>query len=91
MSFEETDGKIYKEENGKEVAYIQFNELDGNVYDATSTFVDESQRGQGIARKLVDQLVEKAKEDGYTIKPTCPYVADLFEKEPETYGDIAAE
>lgn len=91
MEFKDTGEQIVKEEAGKEVAYIKYRKLDEDTLEAYSTFVDESQRGQGVARKLVDELVKKAEQENYKIKPTCSYVVDLFDKKPETYGDIKAK
>lgn len=91
MEFKQQTGAIVAEESGKEVGSLKFRELDENTLEAYSTFVDDSQRGKGLARQLVDQLVEVAKVDGKKIKPTCSYVVNLFEKEPENYGDIEAK
>lgn len=90
MEFKDTGQQIVKEEAGQEVAYIKYRKLDDHTLEAYSTFVDSSQRGQGIARKLVDQLVEKSEKENFKIKPTCSYVVDLFDKEPETYSSIEA-
>lgn len=58
-------------------------ELEGNVMIVDHTFVGEELRGQGIARKLLDRLLEYAKENNYKIYPVCPYVVTMFERNPE--------
>jgi len=52
--------------------------------------VDPSLRGQGIAEKLVDAMVEEMKEQNKKIKPTCSYVVKLFQLKKEKYGFIIA-
>lgn len=88
MEFKHEDGQIVKEQDGKAVGMIKYRKLDEQTLEAYSTFVDESQRGKGLARKLVDELVEKAKNNDMKIKPICSYVVNLFEKEHDTYKDI---
>lgn len=90
MSFKREEGQIVKEVEGKAIGVIKYRELDDKTIEAYSTFVDDAGRGQGLARKLVNELVDYAKEQNVKIKPTCSYVVNLFEKEPETYGDIVA-
>ena len=59
----------------------------GNVWDAVSTFVPPSQRGQGIAAKLVDQLITAAREQEVKILPTCPYIKVKFDRHPD-WSDV---
>ena len=91
MDFKEEQGQIVTEVDGKVVGSIKFRDQGDRVLEAYSTFVDDSQRGQGLARQLVDQLVAKAEKEGKKIKPSCSYVESLFQKEKETYGHIEAE
>lgn len=51
------------------------------------TFVNDNYKGQGLARKLVDKVVEEAKKAGAKIIPLCPYALSLFQKN-EKYNDI---
>jgi len=55
----------------------------GEVWDAISTFVPPSQRGQGIAGKLVDQLITEARRQNKKIRPTCPYIKVKFDRHPD--------
>ena len=52
------------------------------------TFVDPSQRGQGLARKLVDRVVADARETSSKISPSCIYVRRVFENNPEDFADV---
>ncbi|MDO4431725.1 MAG: GNAT family N-acetyltransferase [Aerococcaceae bacterium] len=62
---------------------------DENVVEADHTYVDASLRGQGIAEKLLDTLVEAMAQEGKKIKPTCSYVVKKFATE-EKYQAIKA-
>lgn len=41
---------------------------------ADHTGADDSLRGTGVARLLVERLVEDARSEGFKIVPLCPYV-----------------
>ena len=63
-------------------AELTFIDSEG-VWVANHTYVPQSQRGQGIAATLVDELIQVARKQGVKIKPTCPYVKDKFDQHPE--------
>ena len=46
-------------------------------------------RGQGIAARLVEALIEDARSEGFKIIPTCSYVAAQFDRHPE-WADLRA-
>lgn len=52
------------------------------------TRVDDSLRGTGAGRKMLDVLVIMAAERGQKIKPVCPFVVAMFRKHPE-YSSIS--
>lgn len=54
---------------------------------ADHTGVDESLRGTGVARALVERLVDDARAEGVTIVPLCPYISAQFAKRPE-WSDV---
>ncbi len=56
---------------------------------ANHTWVDDSLRGQGIARQLLDTLVEFAREKQLKIVPTCAYVDVMFKRE-KSFADVKA-
>lgn len=60
-------------------AYIKF-KMEDKVLVLKSTVVDESLRGQGIAAKLVEHVVNYARENQLFIKPLCSYAVAQFEK-----------
>ncbi len=91
MDFIKEKNRIYYEdETGNMLAEISFSDLDDQTVEANHTFVDPSLRGQGIAEKLVDAMVEEMKGQNKKIKPTCSYVVKLFQLKKEKYGFIIA-
>lgn len=90
MEFNFESGRIFHEdEQGKLLAELTYTEDDANVYAVDHTFVDPSLRGQGVAGKLVEAVVDLAKKEGKKIKPVCPYVVAVFAKNKE-YQKIEA-
>ena len=73
------DGKFYIGEE-PERAELDYYIEDGDVMRITHTFVPQSFRGRGIAKKLVLKAIEFARSEGHDIKPTCSYVKTFFEK-----------
>lgn len=81
--------EIVEKENGFEmqdfgnfVGEVVFHEQD-NVIFINHTFVVENYRGQKIAEKLVDRVVEFAQKSGKKITPVCSYAVKYFERRPE--------
>ncbi|MFD1032052.1 GNAT family N-acetyltransferase [Metaplanococcus flavidus] len=74
------------EENGMVNGEITWTQL-ADVMIIEHTYVNESMRNQGIAKKLVDRAVQYAREQGYKIEPVCSYVVAVFERSDE-YEDV---
>ncbi|MDO5033847.1 MAG: GNAT family N-acetyltransferase [Actinomycetaceae bacterium] len=60
-----------------------------NVWTIIHTGVDPEYAGQGIAKKLVEKVVEQARVEGVKIHPVCPFAVAEFAKHPE-YADVKA-
>lgn len=71
------------DDNGKMIAEILFPNKSDDVWDIKRTYVDNSLRGQGIADKLMQSVVDAAKEENAKLIPTCSYAVKWFEKHPE--------
>ena len=54
---------------------------------ASHTGVDDSLRGTGVGKALVERLVADARNDGATIVPRCSFVRALFKRHPE-WSDV---
>lgn len=47
------------------------------------TYVPESARGQGHAATIVRAALDYARDNNFTVKPSCSYVAGYIERNPE--------
>lgn len=64
-------------DDGKAIAVVSF-EISGDELIILHTFVDESYRGQGLAKKLMEKCDEIAKKNKLRIKPVCSYAVKYF-------------
>ena len=58
-----------------------FELTDARTIRATHTFVNEDYRGQGIAARLVDALIEYCTAEGLSIIPVCSYIVKLAQRD----------
>lgn len=72
-----------KDENIGESTYSKSK----NIWIIDHTFVEKDYEGQGIAKKLVAELVDQARENNVKIIPLCPFAKKEFLERPE-YADV---
>ena len=70
-------------------AELTFTQLDAHIIRADHTEAPPSMRGTGVARALVERLVDDARTAGAKIVPACTYVAAQFRKQPD-WSDVLA-
>ncbi len=75
-----SDKYLLVDEKGDILAEIDFPLVDENTIEITHTIVSPSLQGQGIARKLVEKVLEIAKEKGYKVTASCSYAKHYLEK-----------
>lgn len=73
-------------DNDKKIGLIRMIIKD-DIIDAIHTEVNKEYGGQGIAAKLVDKLVEYARENNKKIIPSCPYIRAKFDKD-DCFADV---
>ena len=73
-------------EAGNRLAEITWNELDGVMF-MDHTYVSDTLRGQGVAKKLLDSAADYARGNNLKMKAVCSYVVSTFEKS-DAYDDI---
>ena len=84
MNFTHEENKIaLYSDTGSLLAEITFPNIDENTVDVDHTFVDASLRGQGIAGKLMQELVSDLEKRGLKAVPPCSYAQGWFEKHKE--------
>ncbi len=74
---------------GQRIAEITYLWRDAATIVADHTWVDDSLRGQGVARQLLDVMVEYAREQQLKIVPVCSYVDVMFKRD-QSLLDVAA-
>lgn len=74
-------------EQGTLAAEITFPYINENTVNINHTFVDASLRGQGVAGKLMTELIQELKARNLKAVPTCSFAVNWFEKHPE-YSDL---
>ena len=88
MDFKHNENQIaLYSETGELLAEITFPYVDETTVDINHTFVDSSLRGQGIAGKLMQELVEELKKRELKAVPTSSYAQMWYEKHVE-YEDL---
>jgi len=75
---------------GQEIGEMTYEPEGEECFAVNHTFTDEHYRGQGIGRKLLEAMVDFAREQHKKIIPVCPYVKFKFVKNPEKYQDVTA-
>ena len=60
---------------------------DGDLIALQHTEVSPALEGQGIARRLVQAVLDDVRARGLTVIPTCPYVRTFLRKHP-SYRDL---
>ncbi len=74
---------------GSEEAHLDYVERDG-VMDIQHVYVPASQRGRGLAGKICIKAFDYARENGYRVVPTCPFVANDFLPRFKQYQELVA-
>lgn len=81
MSYRRIGNSILYEENQKRLGAIEWiNQR--NTMIITHTVVSPRMRGQGIARKLLEEAVLVAEAENLSIKPLCTYAAKYLDQIP---------
>lgn len=81
LEFIKEENRIYsKNSEGNIIAEIDFPEIETGIFNISHTFVDESLRGQGIAKKLVEMAIEEIERKNGKVVATCSYAKNYIEK-----------
>lgn len=84
------DHKFYiGEDEQNPIAEITYKDKDEQTIIADHTYVSDQLRGQGIAGKLLNELIAFAREENKLIVPECSYVKAKMEKSSELQDLIA--
>jgi predicted GNAT family acetyltransferase len=84
---ENQEGRFHLEANG-ELMGEMYVSITGNVLTAHHTEVAPAAQGKGVAKLLLNAMVDYVRERHMKVNPLCPYVHAQFKKNPEVYADI---
>jgi uncharacterized protein len=83
IQHQETDhrGAFYMERGGQRLAEMTYSRANATLIIIDHTEVDESLKGQGAGRQLLDALVQWARDTGTKVMATCPFALAQFRKD----------
>ncbi len=64
------------------IAYITYDDQDGNMH-LTHTIVPDALAGKGLAKMLLEDVLEQIKKDNKKAVAQCSYIVKYQEKNPE--------
>jgi predicted GNAT family acetyltransferase len=76
-----TDDGAFVLMGDKQLGEMHYRRLGPKLINIDHTDVDDSLRGQGAGRKMLDAAVAWARETQTQVKATCPYAKAQFEKD----------
>ena len=85
----DSDSRRFAADVDGATAYIAYREIEGRALDLDHTFVPKASRGGGIASQLTAHALEYAREHGFRVVPSCPFVAAYVARHSE-YHDLLA-
>lgn len=69
------------------VGELTFSRMSPTRIIADHTAVDDSLRGIGVGKSLVERLITDARSEGFSIVPLCPFVRSQYQRHPE-WSDV---
>jgi uncharacterized protein len=76
--------------NGELAGYEEYT-LEPGVVSFNHTVVLPAFENRGLARRLVSELLDRARDSGLAVLPYCPYVASFIRRNPAEYLDLVPE
>jgi hypothetical protein len=75
-------GAFYIDKAGQRVAEMTYSRTNATMIIIDHTDVDDSLRGEGVGRQLLEALVAWASSTGTKVLPLCPFAKAQFDKDP---------
>jgi hypothetical protein len=74
----------------RKIAYLSYERIDEKTLDYAHVFVPTEFRGGGVASTITKVALDYARESGFSVVPSCPFVSAYLRRHPE-YQDVAAD
>jgi len=81
--FDGSRGSFYIEINNQKVATLDYVMANDTKMIIEHTGVNDSLKGQGIGKKLLEKLVEYIREKQISVMPLCSFANAMLKKTPE--------
>ena len=75
--------------DGEVVGFADYRVRSEKVRSFTHTQVDDRMEGQGVGSQLVRGVMEAAREQGFTILPSCSFVRSYMREHEDTHDLLA--
>jgi predicted GNAT family acetyltransferase len=72
----------FEAEREGETAFIEY-KMQGDIFNLTHTEVPKEVEGKGFGTELVKETLDIIKQQGKSVKPTCPFIAHFIEENSE--------
>ena len=79
IKFEKDQNRAVAYDEKVEIGVCEFEEIRG-TWNIVHTFVDSTYQGKGIARKLVECVIENSKKYSQKLIADCSYAKKVIEK-----------
>ncbi len=83
------NGAFFIDEDGEWIAELTYVRSGADTITVDHTEVDPKLKGQGVGQRLVESVVNFARENGLKIKPFCPFTRKVIGSTPE-FQDVLA-
>lgn len=80
-------GAFYIEENNEMSGEMVIG-ISGTALTVYHTEVKPEMEGQGLAKQMLDKMVEYARDKKLQVVPLCEYVHVQFKRHPDEYADV---
>ena len=88
MELKQGEDRLYLlTEEGMEAGEIIYEELGNELLIIKHTYTHDGFQGQGVGKKLLNGMAEKARTEGKKIRPICEFAKAVMEKN-EVYHDV---
>lgn len=80
-------GAFYISENEERFGEMAVS-LKDKILSIYHTEIKEEAKGKGFGQQLFDNMLEYVAKEGLMVRPFCPFVRAMFDKNPEHYSPI---
>ncbi|MEP1229464.1 MAG: thiamine phosphate synthase, partial [Litorimonas sp.] len=81
---------VYRKQGHTE-AELTMMKVDEGLFNGNHTGVPKSMGGQGVGKALIKVMSDHAREHGYKVIPSCPFIAAMFKRKPAWGKDVWAK